>query len=139
MYSRFPQAMLHQCGGQPQWLPVAAAYEVVGHVTAISHPCPACGRRLAQPICPTGRVTAPVRITRTPPPSWLPVLKAVVSAECPACGLVLDISDTIANDPEFSAKERAAAERFSTEVAVIGGVALAVIGLSWLVSRLRLA
>lgn len=139
MYGLLPQQLWHQCAsGGSRWLAVQTIHEALCHTVALSYPCPTCGQRVAQPTCSTGHATAAVPITRTPPPSWLPIVKAVVSAECPACGLAINISDTIANNPEASERERIAAEEFSNGVAVVGGIALLFIGLSWLASRPRL-
>lgn len=136
MYGHLRPSLLHQCpSGGVYGLPVAATYQVLNHTVSVSYPCTLCGQRFAHTLCPTGLATTPVPITRTPPPTWLPVLKAVVSAECPACGLAINLSDTIANDPEASERERVAAEEFGNGVAVVGGIALLFVGLAWLAGQ----
>lgn len=138
MYSSIPRFMWHQCAsGAVRWLALEASHAALTHVVDISSPCPGCGQRLAQLSCSNGSAMTPVPITRTAPPSWLPIVKAVVSAECPACGLVIDIANTIANDPSATEAERMAAKEFSDGVTVIGGIALFFLGLSWMTSRSR--
>lgn len=138
MHGHLPQLIWHQCAsGGARWLAVEAVHTALNHAVAISSPCPGCGQRLAQLACPHGDGALPAPITRTPPPSWLPIVKAVVSAECPACRLAIDISDTIANDPAATERERAVAAEFSSGMTVIGGVALLFLGLSWMAGRSR--
>ncbi len=132
--------MMHQClRGGLQWLSMAAVHEAVGHRVAISQPCPFCGQRLALHACPVGLVTTPVLVIRSKPVPWLPILKTIVSAECPACGVAIDVCDVIANDPQATPEERAAASGISAGVAVVGGIFLVGTLAAWLAGRSRAA
>lgn len=138
MYGHTYRSVLHQCGcGQWYSLPIEATYQTQGHLVEISYPCAVCRKRVANAICASGQTTQLLPVVRTPPPAWLPILKAVVSAECPLCGVAINLADTVANDPEASARERIAAEEFSNGVAVAGGIGLLFLGLSLLAGQSR--
>lgn len=131
MFGNVYRQILHQCvQGGVQFIAVEATHEILGHVVDISYQCPSCGQRATQATCPVNGTTGLTSIQRTPPPSWLPVLKAVVKVECPVCRVAIDVADTIANDPQASAQERKAAGEFSTGATILGCLALLVVGIS---------
>ena len=135
MFRNVYRQILHQCmQGGVQFLAVEATHEALGHVVDISYQCKSCGQRATQATCPVNGTTGLTSVQRTPPPSWLPVLKAVVKVECPACRAAIDIADTIANDPQASAQERKPADEFSTGATILGCLALLVIGISAIAS-----
>lgn len=134
MYWNHPLPVYHTCpstnGGQ--LLPIIARYLVGEQMVGLTDKCPTCQQHQLTHICPVSGQATLLPVMRQAPPSWLPILKATVTATCPTCGAVINLADTVANDPEATARERAAATTFRNGALAVGAALVAVRALVWI-------
>lgn len=119
--------IMHWCAtGSQYFLPIVAQYQVGDMTVGLTSRCSGCGQHQVQHYCAQTRSVAVLPVVRQAPPSWFPLVKATVTATCPACGWVADLADTVANDPEATASEQEAARAFRDGALAVGGLLLAV-------------
>ena len=127
-------AAYHFCPSANRWqvVPAIASYLVNGQSARLTQKCPTCNQHQIEHVCPvSGQVTF-LPVTRQAPPSWLPILQATVTAVCPTCGAVTDLANTVANDPEATERERAAAAAFRDGALVVGALLVALRAVVWI-------
>jgi len=114
--------VLHVCpsDGGIYSLPLLGSCVQAGAELGIIGPCSLCGYPWVEHRCSATGQASWLPVERKAPPPWFPVLKAVVSASCPACGAVIDMANTIANNPLATETERQAAISFRNGALVFG-------------------
>lgn len=121
----------HHCGQFLTLLPVAAELLVNDQPVGLTHNCQTCGQCYVEHQCAGTWGATLLPVVRKPPPSWLPILQATVTATCPTCGLVINLADFVASDQAASEQEKAAAETFKTGALAVGAVMLGIAALAW--------
>jgi hypothetical protein len=121
----------HTCQSSVCWLPVAAHLIAGAQSVALTEACPECRFRYVQHFCSVTGMPSLVPVIRQAPPPWLPILEATVRATCPSCNLVMDLADTVANDPAATKQEKETAEAFKTGVLAVGVALLGVAAINW--------
>ncbi len=125
------ETLAHSCKGMFVWLPVVEQLTFSTQTVRLSGKCQYCDQQFVEHVCPGTGERQLLPVVRQAPPAWFPILQATVRSACPACGLVMDLADTVANDPAATAQERQIAAEFKKSAVTVGAIGLALTALSW--------